>query len=41
MICVKRFSPEINTMSSSFIKNIYIFDIFYHSPQIEQSKSEV
>ena len=28
-------------MSSSFIKNIYIFDIFYHFPQSEQSKSEV
>ena len=41
MIFVKTFSPEIKAMSSSFIKNIYIFDIFYHFPQFEQSKSEV
>ena len=41
MISVKTFSPEINSMASSFIKNIYNFDIFYHFPQSEQSKSEV
>jgi len=30
MISVKTFSSEIKTISSSFIKSIYIFDIFYH-----------
>ena len=28
-------------MNSSFMKNVFIFDIFYHFPQFEQSKSEV
>ena len=41
MISAKTFSPELKSMNSSFIKNVYIFDIFYHFPQFEQSKSEV
>ena len=41
MISAKTFSPEVKSMNSSFIKNVYIFDIFYHFPQFEQSKSEV
>ena len=41
MISVKTFSPEIKSMTSSFIKNMYNFDIFYQFPQFEQSKSEV
>ena len=41
MISVKTFSLEIKSMASSFIKNIHNFDIFYHFPQFEQSKSEV
>ena len=40
MVSVKTFSPKIKIMSSSFIKKFYIFDIFYHFPQFEQSKSE-
>ena len=30
MISVTTFSPEIKTISSSFMENIYIFIIFYH-----------
>ena len=41
MISAKTFSPKIKSMTSSFLKNIYNFDIFYHFPQFEQSKSEV
>ena len=41
MISVETFSPKVKSMDSSFMKNIYIFDIFYHFPQFEQSKSEV
>ena len=41
MISVKTFSPEFKSMTSCFIKNIYNFDIFYHFPQFEPSKSEV
>jgi len=37
----KTFSPKVKSMNSSFMKNVYIFDIFYHFPQFEQSKSEV
>ena len=41
MSSVKTFSPEVKSLNSSFVKNIHIFDIFYHFPQFEQSKSEV
>ena len=41
MIFVKSSSLKVKSMNSSFIKNIYIIDIFYHFPQFEQSKSEV
>ena len=41
MISAKTFSPKVKSMNSSFIKNVYIFDIFYQFPQFEQSKSEV
>ena len=41
MSSVKTFSPEVKSLNSSFVKNIYIFDIFYHFPQFEQSNSEV
>ena len=41
MISVKSFSPKVKSMNSSFIKNMNIFDIFYHFPQFEQTKSEV
>ena len=41
MSSVKTFSPEVKSLNSSFVKNIYIFDIFYHIPQFEQSNSEV
>ena len=33
MISVKTFSLEITTMTSSFIKSIYIFDIISHYDQ--------
>jgi len=35
--CKKTFSFEIKTMSSSFIKSICIFNIFYRLVQPEQS----
>ena len=41
MISVRTFLPEIKTISSSFFKSIYIFDIFYHFYQFEHTKSEV
>ena len=41
MSSVKTFSPEVKSLNSSFVKNIYIFDIFYHLLQFERSKSEV
>ena len=41
MISVETFSPEVKSMDSSFMKNIYIFDIFYHFHHFERSKSEV
>ena len=41
MISVKSFSPKVKSMNSSFIKNMNIFDIFYHFPQFEHNKSEV
>ena len=41
MNSVKTFSPKITTMRSSFMKTIYIFDIFYHLRAVNDSKSEV
>ena len=41
MISLKTFALETKTMSSSFIKSIYIFDIFYHFYQFELRISEV
>ena len=41
MISVKSSSPKVKSMNSSFIKNMNIFDIFYHFPQFEHNKSEV
>ena len=41
MSSVKTFSPEVKSLNYSFVKIIYIFDIFYHFPQFEQSNSEV
>ena len=41
MISVKSFCPKVKSMNSSFIKNMNIFDIFYHFPQFEHNKSEV
>ena len=41
MIAVRTFLPEIKTISSSFFKSIYIFDIFYQFYQFERTESEV
>ena len=41
MISVKTFSPRIKTINSSFMKIIYIFNIFYHLRAVNESKSEV
>ena len=41
MIFIKTFSSEIKTMSSSFMKSIYIYNIFYHLVQLEQIITEV
>ena len=40
-ISVKTFSPEITIMSSSFIIFFYIFNIFHHMLEQEQSIIEV
>ena len=34
MISDETFSPKVKSMDSSFMKNIYIFDIFYFKLQI-------
>ena len=41
MISLKSFCPEIKIMNSSFMKIIYINDIFYHLRAVNESKSEV
>ena len=41
MVSVKSSSPKVKSMNSSFIKDMNIFDIFYHFPQFEHNKSEV
>ena len=40
MISVETFSPKVKSMDSSFMKNIYIFVIFYHFLQFERSKAK-
>ena len=41
MIFVETLLSEIKTMSSGFMKSIYIYNIFYHLVQLEQSITEV
>ena len=41
MISLRTFAPETKTMGSSFTKNNYIFNIFYHFITFEPRISEV
>ena len=41
MISLKTFAPKTKAMGSSFIKSIYIFNIFHHLRAGNESKSKV
>ena len=41
MISLKTFTSKTKTMSSSFMKSIYIFNFFHHVRAVNQSKSKV
>ena len=41
LISLKTFASKTKTMGSTFMKNIYIFNIYHHLKAVNESKSKV